>query len=172
MTRSVEVTISHLAMDAPRQLRPSHGAPEGVGLRHEVLPAAATVAAECYRRVGEGWHWLDRRAWSTAEWTAALEAPGTELWTARAGEMLIGFFLLVRHETVVEIKLFGLVPEWIGRRVGGWLLTEAIRRAWATAPTRVILNTCSLDGPAALPNYLARGFTVVREEHQLRDLPS
>jgi GNAT superfamily N-acetyltransferase len=170
--RSVEVTVSHLAMDAPRQLRPSHGAPEHVGLRQEVLPTAAIVAAECYRRVGAGWQWLDRREWTTEQWTAALAAPGTELWTARAGEMLIGFFLLVRHETDMEIKLFGLVPEWIGRRVGGWLLTEAIRRAWDTAPTRVILNTCSLDGPAALPNYLARGFAVEREEHQLRDLPA
>jgi GNAT superfamily N-acetyltransferase len=86
--------------------------------------------------------------------------------------MLVGFFLLERHGADIEIKLFGLLPEWIGRRVGGWLLTEAVRRAWATGPARVILNTCSLDGPAALPNYLARGFTVEREEHQLRDLPS
>jgi GNAT superfamily N-acetyltransferase len=135
-----------------------------------MLPVAATVAQECYRRVGAGWHWLDRVDWDVAQWTAALATPGTELWTARAGEMLIGFFLLVRHDTDTEIKLFGLVPEWIGRRVGGWLLTEAIRRAWATGGTRVMLNTCSLDGPAALPNYLARGFTVEREEHQLRNL--
>lgn len=171
MSHSVEVTVHHLVMDAPRQLRPSHGAPEGVGLRREQLPMAAVVAQECYRRVGSDWHWQDRMAWDTDAWTTALDIPGTELWTARAGEMLIGFFLLVRHDTEAEIKLFGLVPEWIGRRVGGWLLTEAIRRAWATDPTRVILNTCSLDGPAALPNYLARGFTVEREEHQLRNLP-
>jgi GNAT superfamily N-acetyltransferase len=171
MTRSVEVTISHLVMDAPRQLRPSHGAPDGIGLRHEVLPGAATVAAECYRRVGEGWHWLDRRAWGIGEWATALSVPHTELWTARAGEMVVGFFLLVRHDDAVEIKLFGLVPEWIGRRVGGWLLTEAVRRAWATGPSRVLLNTCSLDGPAALPNYLARGFIVAREERERRELP-
>jgi len=171
MSHPVEVTVHHLVMDAPRQLRPSHGAPEGVGLRREQLPMAAMVAEECYLRVGSEWHWHDRKAWDIEAWTVELESPGTELWTARAGEMLIGFFLLVRHDTEAEIKLFGLVPEWIGRRVGGWLLTEAIRRAWATDPTRVILNTCSLDGPAALPNYLARGFTVEREEHQLRNLP-
>ncbi len=172
MMPSVEVTIYHLVMDTPRLLRPSHGAPEGVGLRREMGPGAAVVAQECYRRVGADWHWVDRLSWSTEQWTTALSAPGTELWTARAGEMLIGFFLLVPCETDIEIKFFGLVPEWIGRRVGGWLLTEAIRRAWATGPTRVMLNTCSLDGPAALPNYLARGFTVEREEHQLRNLPA
>lgn len=168
---AVGVTIHHLVMRSLRELRPSHDAPEGIGLRREALPAAATVALECYRRVGEQWHWLDRRDWDLQQWTSALEVPGTELWTARAGEMLIGFFLLVPRDDAMELKLFGLVPEWIGRRVGGWLLTEAIRRAWATGPTRVILNTCSLDGPAALPNYLARGFTVDREEHQRRDLP-
>lgn len=168
---AIDVTIHHLVMRSLRELRPSHDAPEGVGLRQEVLPGAASVAHECYHRVGAPWQWSDRRDWDVQQWTAALEVPGTELWTARAGEMLIGFFLLVPHDDEMEIKFFGLVPEWIGRRVGGWLLTEAIRRAWATQPSRVTLNTCSLDGPAALPNYLARGFTVEREEHQRRNLP-
>ena len=68
--------------------------------------------------------------------------------------------------------LFRSVPEAMGQGLGRWLLQRAIALAWATAPSRVILNTCTLDGPAALPNYLARGFTIVREEHQLRELPT
>ena len=72
----------------------------------------------------------------------------------------------------MEIRYFGLVPEAMGQGLGRWLLHRTIALAWATAPSRVILNTCTLDGPAALPNYLARGFTIVREEHQLRELPT
>ena len=60
----------------------------------------------------------------------------------------------------VELAYFGLLPSFIGRGVGGALLTEAIRRAWALGPQRVWLHTCTLDHPAALPNYQKRGFRI------------
>ena len=67
---------------------------------------------------------------------------------------------------VVEIAYFGLLPEFIGRGAGRSLLAAAINRAWSWrgTTTRVWLHTCSLDHPRALPNYLAAGFRVVREE--------
>jgi hypothetical protein len=34
-----------------------------------------------------------------------------------------------------------------------------------------VLNTCTLDAPQALPNYLARGFTIVSEDQYLLDVP-
>ncbi len=34
------------------------------------------------------------------------------------------------------------------------------------------VNTCTLDHPSALPNYLKRGFAIVRTEVQRRTLPS
>jgi len=36
---------------------------------------------------------------------------------------------------------------------------------------RVWLHTCTLDDPAALPNYVARGFRPFREERYEADLP-
>jgi hypothetical protein len=39
-----------------------------------------------------------------------------------------------------------------------------VSAAWALAPTRVWLHTCTLDAKAALPNYLARGFRPFKEE--------
>jgi GNAT superfamily N-acetyltransferase len=57
-----------------------------------------------------------------------------------------------------------LLPGYIGRGWGKYLLTEAVRAAWGLAPSRVWLHTCTLDHPAALPNYLKRGFRRVREE--------
>jgi ribosomal protein S18 acetylase RimI-like enzyme len=72
----------------------------------------------------------------------------------------------------VEILYFGLLPAFIGRGWGGHLLTHAIRRAWALGAGRVILNTCSLDHPAALAAYQARGFVVERVEEYQRAPPS
>jgi hypothetical protein len=40
----------------------------------------------------------------------------------------------------------------------------ATAEAWRRAPSRVWLNTCTLDASAALPNYPARGFVAYREE--------
>ena len=44
------------------------------------------------------------------------------------------------------------------------MLTDAIDRAWVFGTQRVWLHTCTLDHPAALGNYLARGFKVFKEE--------
>ena len=75
-------------------------------------------------------------------------------------------------ETQVEILSFGLLPQFRGAGVGGWLLTEALRRAWALGPRRLWVHTCSLDGPAALPNYRARGLTVYEERTAEKTLPA
>ena len=51
-----------------------------------------------------------------------------------------------------------------GKGLGGLLLTEAIRRAWDFGASRVWVQTCTQDAPTALPNYLARGFRIFKEE--------
>jgi len=76
-----------------------------------------------------------------------------------------GYFELARCEDrSAEIAYFGLLPEFIGRGLGKHLLTCATEEAFATGATRVWLHTCSLDDPAALPNYQKRGFLPFRTE--------
>ena len=82
---------------------------------------------------------------------------------------IAGYFELVRRADArgaveVELLYFGLVAEAQGRGLGRRLLERAIAEAWALGAERMVLNTCTLDHPAALPNYLARGFRVVRDE--------
>ena len=70
-----------------------------------------------------------------------------------------GYFELQRHDDgSVEIVYFGLVPKFIGRGLGGMLLTQAATDAFAMGANRVWLHTCTLDSPNALPSYQARGF--------------
>jgi GNAT superfamily N-acetyltransferase len=64
-----------------------------------------------------------------------------------------------------------MLPGWEGEGLGGHLLTCAIERAWEAGADRVLVNTCTLDHPAALPNYLARGFEVVRKRTEWREMP-
>ncbi|HKS00459.1 MAG TPA: GNAT family acetyltransferase, partial [Arthrobacter sp.] len=75
--------------------------------------------------------------------------------------------------TDVEIRYFGLAQRAIGRSLGGRLLEHGIQAAWSLSErfelppvTRLWVHTCTLDGPAALANYQARGFVVVAAENE------
>ena len=70
----------------------------------------------------------------------------------------------------MEIVYFGLLPAHTAKGIGGWALTEAVRRAWEMGANRVWVHTCDLDHPGALANYLARGFRPYREEVYVKDL--
>ncbi|HEY4322080.1 MAG TPA: GNAT family N-acetyltransferase [Gemmatimonadales bacterium] len=163
MTESAgAVTVRWLAMSAPDDHQPGRPLPSDVLVRQVAASDCAPLASELYRRVGTPWQWTDRQHWTVDEWRAAVDRPGVELWTLSVGGSLAGYFQLHASDDDVEIKYFGLLPEWIGRGLGGGLLSRAVDRAWELTPVRVTLNTCSLDHPAALANYLARGFRVIR----------
>ena len=118
-----------------------------------------------YREVGRPWHWIDRLPWPDDRITAHLESPGIEVWLLTHGTVPAGFAELERGaDGSVEIVYFGLLPEFIGRRVGGPFLGAVLDQAWRAGTTRVWLHTCTLDHPRALANYLSGGFRVVRDE--------
>ena len=120
----------------------------------------------CYRTVGEQYHWRDRWDWSDAEIRAHLAQPEIHIYVAEQTGRFAGWYELrsVPDEASVEIAYFGLAPGAIGRGLGKHLLSCAVRDAWALAPARVWLHTCTLDHPAALPNYRKRGFVAYKTE--------
>jgi GNAT superfamily N-acetyltransferase len=170
VTRRIDVAVTYLAMTDPGKLRPGGHQPSGVRLERASQAEAGAWAREGYHSVGGPWLWTDRIHLDDAEWQAIIEAEQGEIWQARDADGLVGYFHLARNGDDVDIRYFGLVERCIGRGIGGWLLTRAVERCWALGPARVTLNTCTLDGPAALPNYLKRGFSVLREEHRVKEL--
>lgn len=173
MTREVDVTVTFLECNVvPGSDSTRRALPGGIALRHECAPAAAEIAASMYREVGGPWHWIDRRAWTANDWAGEIHRDGVELWSVRDGDRVIGYFELHVEKGAVDIRYFGLVPDATGRGIGGPMLTAAMHRAAELGGGHVTVNTCTLDHPSALPNYLARGFHVVRTEVQRRTLPS
>lgn len=130
---------------------------------------APTVALyrELYDRVGRPWLWYERRLLADEALAALLAAPGHELHVARHDGALVGYFELQAD----EIVFFGLTLDYVGRRIGPWLLDRAIERALARHPARVILNTNTLDHPKALDTYRKAGFQPVRSETRELDDP-
>ncbi|HET7677208.1 MAG TPA: GNAT family N-acetyltransferase [Candidatus Limnocylindrales bacterium] len=169
MRRSV--TTWSLELRSPHELRPGRPAP-GLEVRQARLPSPE-LSRFLYVTVGGPWYWIDRLPWSRGRWLAHLDRPELETWLGWVEGTPVGWFELERKaDGDVEIAMFGLLPAFIGRGLGGALLTEAVRRAWAMPGTRrVWVHTCSLDGPAARRNYEARGFRLLREETAEVELP-
>jgi GNAT superfamily N-acetyltransferase len=112
-----------------------------------------------YDAVGHGYHWIDRKQFDDAALAAIINDERIEVWVLYAFGQPAGYFEVNAVKTpVVELGYFGLMPEFQGRGLGKWLLAEAIRACWARKPERVIVETCTLDGPAALPLYQKLGF--------------
>jgi GNAT superfamily N-acetyltransferase len=118
-----------------------------------------------YTEVGREYHWIDRLSWTDAAIAAYLADPAIELWILRSNGGAAGYFELRGDaEGGMEVAYLGLLPAFVGRGLGKFLLTRAVERAWARGASRVWLHTSSLDHPSALPNYLARGFRIWKQE--------
>jgi len=105
--------------------------------------------------------------WSDEQWKEYGLAPELRTFAASYEHSLAGYYELRRDDGGgIEIAYFGLLPEFIGRGLGGPLLTSAIEEAWRTSPSvnRVWVHTCNLDHPGALANYQARGMVIYRQE--------
>jgi GNAT superfamily N-acetyltransferase len=114
---------------------------------------------------------VDRRGWDDEAIRTHLAQPSVTLWVLAISESPAGWFELKGHDDgSTEIAYFGILPAFRRRGLGKYLLSEAVRHAWETGPHRVWLHTCTLDDPAALPNYLARGFSPYKEETYEVDL--
>lgn len=135
-----------------------------------------------YGLVGGPWRWTDRLGWTRDQWSDELGVLGTEFWILYSEGMPQGYVHLyprvVDGSTHVEIRYFGLAEQAIGRGLGGSLLEHGISAAWSLperfdlpAVGRVWVHTCSLDGPAALANYQARGLAICSTEEQNEDVP-
>lgn len=167
----VEVTRTYLEMKHPADLKGGGvAAPSGTRLEAvEWVPAS--LWRFLYSTVGGPYFWLDRLKWTDGQIREYLSRPIT-LWLLSSGGAPAGFFELTRSQDgAVEISYFGLIPEFVGKGLGKYLLVRAIEEAWALKPTRVWLHTCTLDHPAALPNYLERGFRATGTETYQYDIP-
>jgi GNAT superfamily N-acetyltransferase len=154
-----EVVVTTLEMTDPSQLRPGRDPLVDATFVRAGRPAPE-LSRFLYRAVGGDWYWLDRIDWTLEQWRAWVTSPGHELWTCWVDGVPAGYVELDRLTGgAVELAYFGLLPEFTGLGLGGWLLTRAIERAWAVeGTTRVWLHTCELDAPAAVSNYRSRGF--------------
>ena len=125
-----------------------------------------------YETVGTPWVWFERRLWSDEALAAELAKETTEIFVLYAGGVPAGYFELNAAEPRdTELCYFGLAPEFIGRRLGPFLLNAAVEQAWSRPIGRFWVHTCTFDHPRALPLYQRAGFVVYAQRTVVFDDP-
>ena len=119
-----------------------------------------------YKNVGKKHYWKDRLVWSETQWVNYVSNKNVKTYIFKHKEDLAGFFELIFHkeDKETEIAYFGLLEEFQNKKLGSYLLSEAIKISFFENINRVWLHTCSLDHRNALNNYISRGMKIFKTE--------
>ena len=119
-----------------------------------------------YKQIGKSYRWIDRLVWDDVKWMNYTNNSNLETYILSQNNQLIGFFELLFHpdENKCEIAYFGILDQYIGKKYGGFLLSEALKLGFRRNTKKVWLHTCSLDHKNALKNYLKRGMKIFKSE--------
>ena len=119
-----------------------------------------------YKQIGKNHQWNDRLVWNDKKWIDYVSNPNVFTFVLKDNEDIAGFFELIYHKdkSEMEIAYFGLLKDYMDKKLGGYMLTKAIKLSFSYEVKRVWVHTCSLDHKNALKNYLTRGMKIYNTE--------
>ncbi len=163
----VSATVTYLDMVAPPG-RPPMVASSRIGSSAEVRRALRPTASffrYLYDTIGEEWTWTGRRLLDDAGLLAIIHDPLIEVNVLWIDGVPAGLAEIDRRSSEdIELGYFGMIPDFVGKGLGGLFLDWAIDRAWHSRPKRFWVHTCDLDHPNALPVYQKAGFAIYKQE--------
>jgi GNAT superfamily N-acetyltransferase len=169
--RPVPTIVTYLEMNKP----PARLPPQPVGSRLALMridPMPLHFYRYIYTTIGLDYLWVERLSLNDDDLAERVCKEGVEVSVLYANGAPAGFFELDFTELpIVYLAYFGLFPEWVGRRVGPWLLGCAVSEAFSRGANRITVNTCTLDHPAALAFYQRMGFEPVGQEERELQVP-
>jgi GNAT superfamily N-acetyltransferase len=119
-----------------------------------------------YKNIGKKHRWVDRLVWMESKWIDYVSDKKVKTYVFKYKDDLAGFFELIFHfeKKEVEVAYLGLLEEYQNKKLGSYLLSQAIKNSFVDNISRVWLHTCSLDHKNALSNYIARGMKIFKTE--------
>ena len=123
-----------------------------------------------YKTIGKNCQWIDRLIWTDFNWTDYVSNHQLFTYILKDKSEIVGYFELLfnKQSKEVEIAYFGILEEYFGKKLGGYLLSEAIKSSFNMGCKRVWVHTCSLDHKNALLNYQSRGMKIFKSETLIR----
>ena len=119
-----------------------------------------------YKSIGKNCQWVDRLVWTDLNWTKYVSNERLFTYVLKNKEEIVGYFELLfnKDKKESEIAYLGILEEYFGKKLGGYLLSEAIKFSLNLGSVRVWVHTCSLDHKNALLNYKSRGMKIFKSE--------
>tara|TARA_B100000780_G_scaffold270322_1_gene229959 strand:- start:1466 stop:1969 length:504 start_codon:yes stop_codon:yes gene_type:complete len=119
-----------------------------------------------YKNIGKNCQWTDRLIWSDLKWINYVSDQKLSTYILKDKNEIAGYFeLIFNYDTrEAEIAYFGILDNYFGKKLGGYLLSKAINHSFSKGALRVWVHTCSLDHKNALNNYLSRGMKIFKSE--------
>ncbi len=123
-----------------------------------------------YKNIGKNCHWIDRLVWTDSNWINYISNERLSTHILKDKEEVAGYYELILNKDTkeAEIAYFGILEEYFGKKLGGYLLSEAIKYSFSLNIRRVWVHTCSLDHKNALSNYLSRGMKIFKSVKLIR----
>lgn len=162
--RTISTVITFLEM-TERPSKPRKAAPVERMALLRAEHCTVSFYRYLYHTVGGPWLWEMRRRMPDDQLRTIIENPDVEIFVAYVAGVPAGFVELDRRQPgVADIAYFGLIPDFIGRGIGPWLLDWAVEAGWAVSGVeKMTVNTCTFDHPKALLMYQRAGFRPVRQ---------
>ena len=160
-----EVKRSYLEINSLKDLQESEKPSEDY-IVDLIEPTDFQLNKFFYKNIGKNHKWIDRLIWSEEQWIKYVSSKNVKTFVLKNNKDLVGFFELIIHfeKKEVEIAYFGILEEYQNKRLGSFLLSDAIKKSFQENVDRVWLHTCSLDHKHALNNYLSRGMKIFKSE--------
>jgi len=167
----LEMVVTYLEMRRPPAPRPAPRRAEPLAILRARRPTVSYYRY-LYDTVGGPWMWYERRMMDDRELARIVQDPRVAVHVLYLDGVPAGYAELdYRVEGEVELAYFGLMPEFIGRGLGRYLLDWTVRRAFESEPSRLWVHTCNHDHPGALSAYQRAGFLPYRQERRVIDDP-
>ena len=119
-----------------------------------------------YKNIGKKHKWVDRLIWTEEQWIDYVTSKNVKTYILKFKDDLVGFFELIHHQKKKEIEIayLGILEEYHNKKLGSYLLSEAIKISFKNKINRVWVHTCTLDHKNALNNYMTRGMKIFKTE--------
>ena len=160
-----EVKRSYLEINSLKDLQESEQPTEDYTV-DLIEPTDFQLNKFFYKNIGKKHKWIDRLIWTEEQWIKYVSNKNVKTFVLKNKKDLVGFFELIIHteKKEVEIAYFGILEEYQNKKLGSFLLSDAIKKSFQENVARVWLHTCSLDHKNALNNYLSRGMKIFKSE--------
>ena len=162
---TLEVQRNYLEINSIRDLK-DVVKPDGDYSLNLLQPKNFQLNKFFYKNIGKKHKWIDRLVWTENQWIDYVSSEKVKTYVLKYKEDLAGFFELIFHseKNEIEIAYFGILEEFQNKKLGSYLLSQAIQKSFKGSINRVWVHTCSLDHKNALNNYIARGMKIFKTE--------